>query len=79
MIELTKEQASIEQDQGAGIVSFMGGFESTNGKLILIVEDRLYLFNEDEIKNSDDYERIWQLQCEEGKRFIEQYEHERNG
>ena len=70
MKEITQEQCDAEMQDGTGYCGFMGGFSSKNGKEILEVDGKLYFF---ESRNDPLYEVMFKKQCEEGKKFIEEY------
>ena len=62
------EQSEMQElvDQGYGICNFMGGVSRKPGKGdILLVEDKVYLFEEDEL-DSEEYQKIFDKQNEEG-------------
>lgn len=53
MKKLTEQEYLDELYQGTGILHFMGGSSSKNGREILLLNEGAFLFNEEEIGKED--------------------------
>ena len=69
MRKLTGEEFSKEIEEGAGILSFMGGVKSQNGREILLTGDDAFLFEKEE-KGSEEWFRIVERQRREEAAYL---------
>lgn len=72
MTKITSEQAIIEAQKGAGIICFVGGFSSKNGKEVLIVRGEHWLCDENDYDTPEHWTLIEQ-QNQEAQEFADKY------
>ncbi|MDD5150692.1 MAG: hypothetical protein PHC28_09460 [Flavobacterium sp.] len=65
-----EEYKNDPQYHNSGIFNFMGGFSSKDGSYILVVDGISYFFEKEEI-GGEEYNKIYDLQNEEGRKYIE--------
>ena len=70
---ITHEESLQEVNAGAGVSCFVGGWESKNGKQILILNDENYLFEANEV-NGEEWKKMVNEQNKEAEAYVESYE-----
>lgn len=68
MKQLTDKEYLQEIDEGTGVLHFMGGIGTQNGKEIILVDDGIFLFEKWEVGSDD-----WHMLVQKSRKECEDY------